>query len=149
MLGRRQKLNLQFLQIVDAFLLVIAFWGAHWLRFHGPEFGLTDVPIQPFIEFQWLLAIIPFGPIFLHAQGFYEHPERKTVGRSLIQLGRAAIVLGLIIALCAYFFKLSVDEPRRHAPLRRPGRGMLLLARERVTISRYRAASEAGGFANA
>ena len=143
MLGRRQKLNLQFLQIVDALLLVVAFWSAHWLRFHGPEFALTDIPIQPFIEFQWLLAIIPFGPIFLHAQGFYEHPERKTIGRSLIQLGRAAIVLGLIIALCAYFFKRSVDS-RAVMPIFAALATVLLLVREWGTVSRYRRSVKSG-----
>ena len=138
MLGRRQKLNLQFLQIVDAFLLVAAFWSAHWFRYHGREFGLFEVPIFPFTEFQWLLfVLIPFGPICLHAQGFYEHPERKTVGRSLSQIGRAAIVLGLIIALSAYFFKLSVDS-RAVMPVFAALATALLLLREWSTVNRYR-----------
>jgi exopolysaccharide biosynthesis polyprenyl glycosylphosphotransferase len=138
MLGRRQKLNLQFLQIVDAFLLVAAFWTAHWLRFQGPEFGLFEIHIPPFTEFQWLLfVLIPLGPICLHAQGFYEHPERKTVGRSMSQLGRAAIVLGLIIALCAYFLRRTVDS-RAVMPIFTVLATALLLLRERFTIVGYR-----------
>jgi len=137
MLGRRQKLNLQFLQIVDALLLVAAFWGAHWFRYHGPEFGFFEIHILPFSEFQWLLfVLIPFGPICLHAQGFYEHPERKTVGRSLSQLGRAAIVLGLIIALCAYFFKVGVDS-RAVMPIFAALAAVLLIVREWITVIRY------------
>ena len=137
MLGRRQKLNLQFLQIVDAFLLVISLWIAHWFRFNGPALGLFETPIQPFYVFQWLLLILlPFGPICLHAHGFYEHPERKTVARSLAQLGRSAIVLGLIIALGAYFFKQSVDS-RAVMPIFAALAAVLLLTREWFTVGRY------------
>ena len=144
MLGRRQKLNLQFLQIVDAFLLVAAFWSAHWIRFNGMEFGLFDRGIFPFTEFQWLLfVLIPFGPLCLHAQGFYEHPERKTVGRSLVQLGRAGIVLGLIIALCAYFFKLGVDS-RAVMPIFAALATVLLLVREWATVTHYRHSVKSG-----
>ena len=144
MLGRRQKLNLQFLQIVDAFLLVASFWSAHWFRFNGHGFGLFESPILPFSEFQWLLfVLIPFGPICLHAQGFYEHAERKTVGRSLGQLGRAAIFLGLIIALSAYFFKLRVDS-RAVMPIFAALATVLLLVREWITVGNYRRAVRSG-----
>ena len=144
MLGRRQKLNLQFLQIVDAFLLIVSFWFAHWFRYHGPEFGLFELPIQPFVVFQWLLAVLGFfGPICLHAQGFYEHPERKTVGRTLAQLGRSAVVLGLIIALFAYFFKQSVDS-RAVMPIFAALATILLLSREWVTVSRYQHSVRSG-----
>ena len=37
MLGRKQELSLQFLQIVDGLLLVIAFWVAHTIRFVAPD----------------------------------------------------------------------------------------------------------------
>jgi exopolysaccharide biosynthesis polyprenyl glycosylphosphotransferase len=144
MLGRRQKLNLQFLQIVDAFLVAASFWSAHWFRFHGPEFGLFEIHILPFTEFQWLLLVlIPCAPICLHAQGFYEHPERKTVARSLSQLGRSAIVLGLIIALCAYFFRLSV-ESRAVMPIFTALAAALLLLREGATVNRYRRSVRSG-----
>jgi len=144
MLGRRQKLNLQFLQIVDAFLLVASFWSAHWFRFNGHGFGLFDSPILPFSEFQWLLfVLIPFGPICLHAQGFYEHAERKTVGRSLGHLGRAAIFLGLIIALSAYFFKLRVDS-RAVMPIFVALATVLILVREWITVGNYRRAVRSG-----
>ncbi len=146
MLGRRQKLNLQFLQIVDAFLIVAAYWSAHWFRFAGPEFGLFDTHIQPFTEFQWLLFIlIPFGPVCLHAQGFYEHPERKTVARSLGQLGRAAVVLALITALTSYFLKLKVDS-RAVMPIFAALATVLLLAREWLTVTNYRRRVRSGEF---
>src|SRR5581483_5449683 len=62
MLGRKQELNLQFLQIADGVLMVVAFWIAHTLRFFGADmFVFANKPIGPFSEFQWLLfVILPF-----------------------------------------------------------------------------------------
>jgi FlaA1/EpsC-like NDP-sugar epimerase len=138
MLGRRQELNLQFLQIVDAFIIVLAFWAAHAFRFLGFHWGIFNFPIASFSEFQWLLfVIVPFGPICLEAQGFYEHPARKAWGKSVVQLGRAALVLGIIIAACAYFLRLNV-ESRAVMPLFVALAGTLLLVRERLSLARYR-----------
>ncbi len=138
MIGRRQELNLQFLQIVDALLLAFAFWSAHTFRFIGVEWKLFATSIAPFREFQWLLfVLVPFGPICFEAQGFYEHPTRKTFAKSLAQLGRGALILGLIIAGSSYFLKLNL-ESRAVMPLLGFFGAVLILLRERVTISRYR-----------
>ncbi len=138
MLGRRQELNLQFLQIVDAFLIVLAFWSAHTFRYLGYHYGIFEQPILPFAEFQWLLfVIVPFGPICLEAQGFYEHPARKAFGKSLTQLGRGAVVLGVLIAACAYFLRLKL-ESRAVMPIFAAAAGVLLLMRERLSLARYR-----------
>ena len=144
MLGRRQELTLQFLQIVDAFLIVLAFWAAHAFRFLGFYWGIFSHPIASFADFQWLLfVIVPFGPICLEAQGFYEHPARKAWGKSFVQLGRAAVVLGIIIAACAYFLRLNV-ESRAVMPLFAAAAGTLLLTRERLSLARYRRRVKSG-----
>jgi exopolysaccharide biosynthesis polyprenyl glycosylphosphotransferase len=144
MLGRRQELNLQFLQIVDAFLIVLAFWGAHTFRYMGFHWGFFGYPIAPFSEFQWLLfVLVPFGPICLEAQGFYEHPTRKVFGKSLAQIGRAALVLGVIIATCSYFLQLNV-ESRAVMPLFGIAATVLLLTRERLSLVRYRQRVKSG-----
>ncbi len=138
MLGRRQELNLQFLQIVDALLLVLAFWAAHTLRYMGPAWGFFEAPIAPFREFQWLLfVLVPFGPICLEAQGFYEHPTRKTFAKSIGQIGRAGLVLGIIIALCSYFLRLALESRAVMPIFAVMGCGLLLL-REAGSIARYR-----------
>lgn len=138
MLGRRQQINLQFLQVLDAFLLVLTFWGAHSLRYNGAALGFFDIQIPSFKEFQWLLLVLaPCGPLCLHAQGFYEHPSRKNVGRSLAQLGRAGVVLSLIIAACAYFFRLGV-ESRAVMPIFAFLATALLLLRESIALMQYR-----------
>ncbi|MEK0450613.1 MAG: hypothetical protein RL088_2881 [Verrucomicrobiota bacterium] len=137
MLGRRQELNLQFLEIVDALILAFAFWLAHTLRYMGPQYGFFDGQIAEFREFQWLLAVIvPVGPIALESYGFYEHPSRKTPARTLGQLGQAAIVLGVVIAACAYFLRLDVAS-RAVMPLFAVFSAIGLMIRERVTIARY------------
>ena len=138
MLGRRQELNLQFLQILDALLLAAAFWVAHTFRYLGYSWGLFDFWISSFESFQWILAVIvPFGPIALENYGFYEHPSRKTFGKSLGQLGRAALVVGLIIAVCAYFFRLDVGS-RAVMPLFAISGALTLLIREQLTVARYK-----------
>ncbi len=142
LIGRRQELSLQLLQIADGILLALAFWLAHTLRFFGAEWFMFQKPIGPFAEFQWLLFIIlPFGPIFLETQGFYGHPLQKSVRRSIAQLGHAAFWLGLVIAACAYFLKLGVPS-RAVMPLFAVLGGTFLLVRERVTIARYRALAQ-------
>ncbi|MEQ1853435.1 MAG: sugar transferase, partial [Chthoniobacteraceae bacterium] len=145
MFGRRQQLNSQFLQIVDGLLLVLTFWGAHTFRSAGALLGFFPYQIPPFTEFQWLLLVLGlFGPISLKVQGFYEHPSRKNLGRSLGQLGRAALSVAIIIALCAYFLRLGV-ESRSVMPIFAFLATSLLLFRERITIHRYRRRVKSGG----
>lgn len=139
MLGRKQELNLQALQLADGILLVAAFWLAHTLRYFAPSLFLFDTPIGPFKEFQWLLfAIMPFGPICLEMQGFYNNPLQKGGGKSLGQIGRAFFWLGLLIAAAAYFLRLDVPS-RAVMPMFAVISVLALLIRERISIVRYRA----------
>ena len=138
MLGRRQELHLQTLQIVDGLLMSVAFWFAHTLRFVGADWSLFNKPIGPFSDFQWMLFVImPAGPLILEVQGFYTHPLQKTLGRSLEQLARTAFWLGLLIAAASYFFRLEVPS-RAVMPLFLVIGGGALLVRERISIARYR-----------
>src|ERR1700712_5354398 len=99
MLGRRQELNLQFLQILDGLLMALAFYLAHRLRFVGASWFVFDKPIGAFSEFSWLLYIVvPLIPITLELQGFYNLGMHKKMGRSVEQLVRAAFWVGLVIA---------------------------------------------------
>ena len=138
MLGRKQELNLQTLQIADGILLVVSFWIAHSLRFFGADWSLFNQPIGPFKEFQWLLFVImPFGPISLELQGFYTNPLQKEGGKSFAQIARAFFWLGLLIAAAAYFFQLDVPS-RAVMPLFIVISTAALLIRERLTLARFR-----------
>ena len=75
MLARRQELNTQFHQLIDALVLAFALIAAHALRFHSTDWFHLSYSIDPFRNYQWLLIVImPFGPIFLDLQGFYRSP---------------------------------------------------------------------------
>ena len=138
MLGRKQELNLQFLQIADGLLMAVCFWLAHSLRAIGAGLPLFQAPIGPFAEFQWLLfVILPFGPILLELQGFYSHPVNKSLRRSFEQVLRAFFWLGLLIAACGFFLQLSIPS-RAVMPIFALLAGFALLARDRVAISRFR-----------
>ncbi len=145
MLGRKQELNLQFYQIVDGILSAIAFWSAHRLRFIGADWSIFDKPIGSFSEFEWLLfVIIPFGPILLELQGFYQNPLQKSPGKSLSQITRGAFWLGLLIAGSAYFLKLQVPS-RAVMPLFAIIGTLMLMGREQCVVALWkrRAHSEA------
>ncbi len=138
MLDRKEELNRQMQQIVDGLLMVVAFWGAHALRFVGNAWFPFDKQIAPFSEFQWLIfIIIPFGPIILDLQGFYSHLLHKSLPRSFGQLGRTAFWLGLVIAATSYFLKLDVPS-RAVMPLFALIAVTALLTRERISVLRYR-----------
>src|ERR1700677_1059473 len=108
MIGRKQELNLQFQQILDGGLLILSFWLAHIIRSSISLWFPAVYVIPDFNDFKWVLFILmPFGPIVLEMQGFYSHILQKDVWKSTVQLGRAAVVLGLIIALSAFFFRYT------------------------------------------
>jgi len=145
MLGRKQELNLQFLQITDGILMVVAFWLAHALRFFGSDWAIFgNKPIGPFADFQWLLfVILPFGPIILELQGFYQSPMLKDAGKSMTQIARGFFWLGLLIAACSYFLKLAVPS-RAVMPLFGLFSFIVLLSRERWTQAGYRKRARRG-----
>lgn len=138
MLGRKQELNLQFLQIVDGLLLVIAFWVAHTLRFLAANWFVFDKPIGPFRDFQWLLfVILPFGPILLEVQGFYSQPLQKTFGKAMGQLARAGFWLGVVIAACSFLLRLDVPS-RAVMPMFAGIAGVFLMLRNGASVARLR-----------
>jgi len=146
MIGRKQELNLQLQQIIDGALLVIAFWAAHVIRLFLPTW-FDSVPVIPnFNEFRWVLWIlIPVGPFILEMHGYYSHVLNKDVWKSIVQLGRAGLVLGLLIAATAFFFGYKF-----------PSRAVLviffllalilLIIRERITVARLRGHASSGRF---
>jgi Bacterial sugar transferase/CoA-binding domain len=110
MLGRAQEFNLQLNQIIDAVLLVLSLWIAHSLRL---GMGRIDgiVAIEPFSALQWMIALIlPFGPLFLDLQGFYHFPLQKKALKSVGQIAQALFWLGVLIAGCAIFLRLTIHS---------------------------------------
>src|SRR5438067_4644720 len=146
MSGRKQELNLQFQEILDGTLLVLAFWLAHVLRFYATEWFSLEKSIAQFSEFRWVLwLLMPLGPLILEAQGFYKHILGKTVGKSLWQLLRAASVLAVLLAVCWFFLRLDVPS-RAVLILFAVLAALMLLTRERLTILYLKKKAASGRF---
>jgi exopolysaccharide biosynthesis polyprenyl glycosylphosphotransferase len=143
MLRRKQEINQQFQQFIDAFLLLFAFWASYKVRAHSTGiFGVE--PIPPFREFLWMIVLImPCGPLMLELYGFYEHPLQKQVPRTLGQLGRALVALALLAGLCVMF--LRVELPSRSVLILFVGFGaVLLLVKDRLLLAHARRLAERG-----
>jgi exopolysaccharide biosynthesis polyprenyl glycosylphosphotransferase len=146
MIGRKQELNLQFQQILDGGLLVFAYWAAYFIRSSMAVWFHSLYEIPNFNDFRWVLFVLmPFGPIVLEMQGFYGHLLQKNFFKSSAQLGRAGLVLGLIIFVSAFLFRLNF--PSRGVPIIF---GILafgfLMAREQITVAQLRRKASSGRF---
>ncbi len=109
MLARKQQLNTQLQQLIDAFLLAVALYLAYVLRLYGTvPLRFANYP-DPFQNYQWLFVVLmPFGPILLDLQGFYQSPLNKTIWRSFVQIMRAMIGLSIIVSGCVIFLRLPL-----------------------------------------
>lgn len=110
MSASRQEIHLQLLQIIDAALFVLALWLAYWLRVVlGDVFRVGDIP--PFAEFVWLAALaIPFGPLILEIEGFYQKPLQQTIRQCIVQILRTMLWLTILVAICVIFFRFDVPS---------------------------------------
>ena len=142
MLARKQELNTQLQQLIDSFLLAISLIVAYFLRSYATSwFNLTRT-IDPFTNYQWLLVVVmPFGPILLDLQAFYQTPLAKKTWKSFVQIVRAMIYLSILVSACIIFLRLPL--PNRSVPiLFILIATLVLLLKERIAIAiiRQRAA---------
>jgi len=145
MLARKQEINLQLNEVVDAAILGATFWLCHWLRFNGILKLDSSPEIPEFKYFVWVLAVIvPIGPFLMELQGYYHYPLEKTVLRSITQIARAGIWLLVAVAACSFFLKLEI-----------PSRSVILLfaivapatliVKERLLIAIHKRTLKSGG----
>jgi exopolysaccharide biosynthesis polyprenyl glycosylphosphotransferase len=136
MLARRQELNTQLQVFIDAFLLAFSLWAAYVLRYYATFwFDLTKT-IDPQHNYAWLLVVImPFGPILLDLQGFYQSPVNKTQWKSIVQITRAMIGLSIIVSACVIFLRLPLVN--RSVPLLFILIGTLMLLFKERLIARH------------
>jgi exopolysaccharide biosynthesis polyprenyl glycosylphosphotransferase len=142
---RKQALNVQLNQVIDALLLVALLWLCHAARYYGAIwFEWIPVRIAPFREFTWMLVLlIPFGPLLLEMQGFYEFEAGKGFWRSLGQAARAMLGLLLLLGTCTIFLRLDVPS-RSVLGLFALIAPFMLVARERLYLRRLRARARRG-----
>lgn len=138
MLARRQELNTQLQVFIDAFLLAFSLWAAYALRYYSTFWFDLSKTIDPQRNYAWLLVVImPFGPILLDLQGFYQSPLNKTQWKSIVQIIRAMIGLSIIVSGCVIFLRLPLSN--RSVPLLFVLIGTLvLLMKERLIVAHLR-----------
>lgn len=138
MLARRQELNTQLQVFIDAFLLAFSLWAAYALRYFSTFWFDLGKTIDPQRNYAWLLIVImPFGPILLDLQGFYQSPLNKTQWKSIVQIMRAMIGLSIIVSACVIFLRLPLAS--RSVPLLFIVIGtLMLLVKERVIAGHLR-----------
>jgi exopolysaccharide biosynthesis polyprenyl glycosylphosphotransferase len=145
-LEREQEIALQASQVVDALFLVASLWVAHVSRWYLAELFPALPQIDPFPAFAWLIVIIvPFGPLFLDLNGFYKFPLQKSGRKSASQIARALFWLGVLIAVCTLFCKLSVTSRSVLLLFELTG-GLLLLAKERAVVIYLRSRAASGEY---
>src|SRR5438105_121474 len=144
MLARRQALNTQLQQLIDAFLLAFSLLVAYALRDYATFWFSLSQSVDPQSNYAWLLVpIMIFSPILLELQGFYESPLNKSLWKSSVQVIRAMIGLSIIVSACVIFLRLPLVN--RTVPLLFIGIGMIvLLVKERIIASHLRRAALRG-----
>lgn len=109
MIARSQEIRIQVNQLIDALLLGVAFWLSYTVRHKNLLVMDSLHSIPEFQYFLWMLAVImPFGPFFLELQGFYNYTLEKTVWKSLEQMTRAGLWMGLLLGAAVIFLRLEV-----------------------------------------
>lgn len=135
MLARKQELNTQLQMLIDAFVLAFSLWAAHVLRYLSTGWFDLSKSVDPFSNYHWLFVVImPFGPILLDVQGFYQAPLNKTKWKSFVQILRAMIGLSIIVSGCVIFLRLPMAN--RTVPLLFIFLAtVVLLSKERIIVS--------------
>jgi exopolysaccharide biosynthesis polyprenyl glycosylphosphotransferase len=138
MLARRQELNTQLQVFIDAFLLAFSLWAGYALRYYSTFWFDLSKTIDPQRNYAWLLLVImPFGPILLDLQGFYQSPLNKTQWKSFVQILRAMIGLSIIVSACVIFLRQPLAN--RSVPLLFILIGTLvLMVKERIIAEHLR-----------
>ncbi len=78
MVSRKQEIKLQIHQFLDALILGLVLWLCYALRSNGLIVWDSLVEIPSFADFAWMLIVImPFGPLLLELQGFYQSSLEK------------------------------------------------------------------------
>src|SRR5918997_1685620 len=101
MLERRQEINTQLQQLIDAVLLALTLYGTYVLRLFATDWFDLERSIDPFSNYQWVMLVVTaFGPILLDLQGFYQSPLTKTRWKSFRQIMGAMLYLSIIVSAC-------------------------------------------------
>ena len=144
MLARRQEINTQIQQLLDALLLALTLLVTHFVRYHSPEWFGVQKTIDPFSNYHWLILVVMFfGPILLDLQGFYESPLTKERWKSFTQIVQAMVYLTVVVSVCVIFLRLPLAN--RSVPIFFiPVAVAALMLKERIIVSTVRRRARRG-----
>lgn len=133
-LSRKESFVTQVLQLLDAFLVWLAFWiGGEMRDLIRGRMGLGVEDSAVWESMRWVLLIaVPFTPLVLERFRFYNRLRLKTTRAAVWQLIQALLVIGLVISMIAVFAKL-IDARRLILGTGLIAVFLLLLARDRLT----------------
>lgn len=134
-LSRKDSFTIQVLQLTDALLVWLAFWGGGLVREFILNWPAPNLAKNEISEMSWVLYIaVPFTPLVLERFGFYDRIRQKPVRKTILQLVQGILVIGLLIGMFSVFAKL-VDARRLILGFGLLFVFILLLTRDRITRS--------------
>jgi len=111
MLRRDRVIRMQIHELLDACLFMVSFWLAYVLR-SDPNIiellGMLEIPALSFDRYLWLYLVIPFAPLILEAQGFYNRPLLCSRVRTAWLLFKGCLITCLGLILVLFMFKLDI-----------------------------------------
>lgn len=106
MLQRQRKVRIQIHKLLDALIIGLSFWLAHYVRSHPVGVRVFTHDLSGFSEYAWLLAfIVPFAPLVLELTGFYDRPLLGSRRAAVWQLLKGCGVLTMGAIIIQFFFR--------------------------------------------
>ncbi|MFN8176605.1 MAG: undecaprenyl-phosphate glucose phosphotransferase [bacterium] len=89
----------------DAAALVLALAAAHWVRFDAGVLPtpLGSPPLRPYLA-TWPI-VVGLGLLVFHEAGLYRAHRRADVRRDILEGTRAVVLLGVLLAAVAFFYR--------------------------------------------
>ena len=135
MLRRHRQVRTQLHQVLDAVLFSVALFLAHALRSTvGIEALGGGRDIGPFANYLWLyLVIVPFVPVALEVQGFYQRTALQSVWMLLWRLFRATTLITLVLIVVIFVIRKE-PAPSRQVILTFGVIGFVLVATKEAVL---------------
>ena len=119
MLSRQHNFYQQFLQLADAFVIGLALWIAHALRFYvlNKLNWFDDFPVEPqFANCYWMIALaLPLGPLALEYMAFYQTQPPISWFRMVGRIAWALFLVLVAIFTCVIIFRIPQSTISRTA----------------------------------
>jgi len=110
-MNRKQEISKDLPMVLDGLIVGISLWVCHLLRSTGIICLDRLGQIPAFSSTYWMLAlIIPFTPLLLDLQGYYEQPLSQPVEKLLLKIVKSGFWLILFIGAVSIFGRLEIPS---------------------------------------